>query len=184
MKRFIARGLIVALTALFSIFNNPMRIYPEIIKTNELEPLNAQMMMDILVKESRDERKEESLIITTEEAQMLMKIAQAEAGIDGREGMAMIMAVVLNRVKDERFPNDIEGVIFQIYKGNYQFSTIANGKYYDAIPDIECHLALADIEKGNYNNIDALYFENAKNSWQQNNCIYLVTVGHHRFYKN
>lgn len=112
-----------------------------------------------------------------------MKVAQAEAGIDGREGMAMIMAVVLNRLKDERFPNDIEGVIFHIYKGHYQFSTIADGKYYDAIPDIECHLALADIEMGEYDTVDAIYFENAEQSWQQSNCEYLGTVGHHRFYK-
>ena len=108
-----------------------------------------------------------------------MKIAMAEAGGDGKHGMAMVMAVVLNRVNNENFPNSIEEVIFQ----EHQFSPIADGRYEKAEPDVECHLALAEIERGEYDTVDALYFENASDSWQASNCEYLGTVGHHRFYK-
>ena len=160
----------------------PIKCIDGRIKT-EIGAIDAQIIMDNLVKESQVEHRQGDIGITYEEAQMLMKVAQAEAGIDGREGMAMVMAVVLNRLEDKRFPNDIEGIIFQIYKGQYQFSTIANGSYYDAEPDIECHLALADIEMGAYDTVDAIFFENAEQSWQQSNCEYLGTVGHHRFYK-
>jgi N-acetylmuramoyl-L-alanine amidase len=92
----------------------------------------------------------------------------------------MVMAVVLNRVADERFPDNVHDVIFA--KG--QFSPISDGRYYQVTPDVECHLALAEIECGKYDNIDALYFENATGSWQSEKCEYLYTVGHHRFYRD
>ena len=179
MKRFFVRGIIFVLTAQIWIFNDSLIIYPEEIEKSKIEPLDAQIIMDNLVKES-EVKPNEDYGITYDEAQMLMKIAMAEAEADGIEGKAMVMAVILNRVKDDRFPNTIEEVIFQ----EHQFSPISDGRYYKAEPDVECHLALAEIEMGNYSDIEALYFENAQESWQQNNCEYLYTVGHHRFYKN
>ena len=179
MKRVFVRGIICVLITLFSVYGNPLMIYPEDVKKVKFEPLDAQMIMDILVRQSESKRNDDSGI-TYDEAQMLMKIAMAEAEADGIEGKAMVMAVILNRVKDPRFPNTIEEVIFQ----EHQFSPISDGRYYDAVPDVECNLALAEIEKGTYNHIDALYFENANSSWQARNCEYLYTVGHHRFYKN
>lgn len=192
MKRVLAWGIIFAYLAFLGVLFYPAVNSSTEIKEVKFEPtekqiepskeISAQEIMDKLVTESQEERIK-GFEITYDEAQMLMKIAQAEAGIDGKQGMAMVMAVVLNRVEDKGFPDDIEGVIFQIYKGRYQFSTIADGKYYTAEPDNECHLALAEIEKGEYDTVDALYFENAEESWQASNCEYLGTVGHHRFYK-
>lgn len=192
MKRVVAWVIIIAYLAFLGFLLYPVTNSPSEIKEVEFEPMekqiepskeiSAQEIMDKLVTESQEKRIT-GFEITYDEAQMLMKIAQAEAGIDGKDGMAMVMAVVLNRVEDKGFPDDIEGVIFQIYKGRYQFSTISDGKYYTAEPDNECHLALAEIEKGEYDTVDALYFENAEESWQASNCEYLGTVGHHRFYK-
>lgn len=163
------------------------------IKTVEFEPLDAQKtdikiysveeIMNEIVRESKDERKPDTGF-TQEEAEMLMKIAMAEAEGEGVEGKAWVMAVVLNRVKDSRFPDTIEDVIFQKFKDKYQFSPIGDGRYFSAEPNLECHLALAEIEKNGCNGIDALYFENANASWQADNCEYVATVGHHRFYKN
>jgi N-acetylmuramoyl-L-alanine amidase len=152
----------------------------QMIKTVEKEPLNEQMMMDLLKIDTEDVRQDEDIYITYQEAQILKRIAMAEAGTEGIEGKAMVMQVVLNRVADERFPNTIKEVVFQ----KYQFSTIANGSYYEVEPDIECNLALADVEQRKYENIDALYFENAKSSWQERACEFVCKVGNHRFYKN
>lgn len=189
MKRVLAWGIIFAYLAFLGVL-----IYSAVnssteIKKAEFEPIekqiepykeiSAQEIMDKLVTESQEERIEE-FEITYDEAQMLMKIAMAEAESDGIQGKAMVMAVVLNRVEDDRFPDSIEEVIFQ----EHQFSPIADGRYYTAEPDVECHLALAEIERGEYDTVDALYFENASQSWQASNCEYLGTVGHHRFYKN
>lgn len=179
MKRACLLGIIFCLMRLFWIFSHPVNIYPNEIEKPKFEAIDAQIIMDNLVTESQVETKED-FCITYDEAQMLMKIAMAEAEGDGIEGKAMVMAVVLNRVNDERFPDNIEDVIFQ----DKQFSPVKDGRYEEAEPDVECHLALAEIEKGNYSDVEALYFENASDSWQARNCKYLYKVGHHRFYKN
>lgn len=189
MKKVLVWGIIIFNLVFFSQFNlykaNPSYESKEeacesIKGQNEpCEIANTQEIMNKLVKESEIEESTEEFEITYDEAQMLMKIAMAEAEIDGVEGQAMVMAVILNRVADERFPNTIEEVILQ----ENQFSPISDGRYFESVPDENSHLALAEIEKGNYKDIDALYFENASNSWQSKNCIYLGTVGHHRFYK-
>ena len=149
-----------------------------VIRKVEFEPLDAQIMMDKIVTESTDYNTDNNEI-TYDDAQLLMRIAMAEAESDGIEGKAMVMAVVLNRVKDQRFPDTVYEVITQ----DKQFSPIADGRFYSVEPDVECNLALAEIEKGNYSDVEALYFENAKASWQASKCTYLCKVGHHRFYK-
>lgn len=78
---------------------------------------------------------------TYEEAQLLMGIAQAEAGNQGTDGMWLVMSVVLNRVENEDFPNSIRKVIYQ----DHQFYTKGIGKT-EISP--ECHEALARIERG------------------------------------
>jgi N-acetylmuramoyl-L-alanine amidase len=189
VKRVLAWGIIFAYLAFLGVLFYPVVNSSTEIKEVKFEPIekqiepskeiNAQEIMDELVTESQEERIK-GFEITYDEAQMLMKIAMAEAESDGIRGKAMVMAVVLNRVEDDRFPDSIEEVIFQ----EHQFSPIADGRYEKAQPDVECHLALAEIERGEYDTVDALYFENASQSWQASNCEYLGTVGHHRFYKN
>lgn len=186
MKKIFMWGIFFVFSCLFEIFNHPLVNNPIEVKTTKFEAIeaqktiDAQTIMDNLVKESQEEHRQSDLGITYEEGQMLMKIAMAEAETDGVEGKAMVMAVILNRVNDDRFPDSVEGVIFQ----EGQFSPIADGRYKRAVPDVECNLALAEIEMGNYETVDALYFENAGACWQSKNCTYLGTVGHHKFYKN
>lgn len=79
------------------------------------------------------------------DAQLLMKVAQAEGGNQGVTGMRLIISVILNRVKSDQFPDTIREVVYQ--KG--QFSTVANGAIDRVEISPECHLALAEIEKGN-----------------------------------
>lgn len=190
MKKVLERGLwytylAISAVLIFQMVNPPseeIKVEFEPIEQQKevVETITEQEIMDNLVRESDIEKRVQGLEITYEEAQMLMKIAMAEAEADGVRGKAMVMAVVLNRVEDDRFPDSIEEVIFQ----EHQFSPIDDGRYEEAEPDVECHLALAEIERGEYDTVDALYFENASQSWQASNCEYLGTVGHHRFYKN
>lgn len=46
------------------------------------------------------------------ELDLLTRLAHHEAGNQGIDGMRRVVDVVLNRVDDNRFPNDIESVIF------------------------------------------------------------------------
>lgn len=116
---------------------------------------------------------------TYEEAQMLMRIAEAEAGNQGVEGMGMVMAVVLNRVKDDDFPNTIKDVIFQ----PRHFSSVSTGSYYKVKISPEAHEALADIEMGipydtSIVGFEAVYNGRSLEKWFR----YAYTIGGHDFY--
>ena len=76
-----------------------------------------------------------------DDAQLLMKIAEAEAGNQGSDGMWLIMSVVLNRVKSEAFPDSISSVIYQ----RSQFYAQGIGAT-ELTPEV--HEALARIEMG------------------------------------
>lgn len=116
---------------------------------------------------------------TYRDAQMLMRIAQAEAGDQGKEGMKVVMMVVLNRVADESFPNSIEGVIFQAH----QFQPVSDGRYYSVDISTEAHMALADIEKGEPLDENVVAFEITSNSKSlQRYFDYAYTLGAHDFY--
>ena len=83
--------------------------------------------------------------LTYEEAQLLMRIAEAEAGNQGEEGMWLVMSVVMNRVDNPEFPNLISDVIYQ----PHQFSSVLDG-HFEKVETFstEAHQALARIEQG------------------------------------
>lgn len=116
----------------------------------------------------------------------LLKISWAEAGNQDIEGKVLIMLVVMNRVKDPYFPDNVHDVIYQKYRGNYQFSTIPNGSFQSAPEDNEECLAALEMLKSNYDSSQgATYFESTKsyNSWHYRNLTFLFEHGDHWFYK-
>ena len=116
--------------------------------------------------------------VSYDDAQILMKMAQAEAGNQGVDGMALVMKTVLNRVYSESFPNTCYDVVSQ--KG--QFQSYANGIYENAIPSSECHLALAEIEMGMFENDTIVAFEIAGNRSLDKYFKYAFTYRGHDFY--
>ena len=110
----------------------------------------------------------------------LMRIAMAEAEGEGIYGKAAVMEVVLNRVDDSRYPNNVHDVLFQ----PGQFTTVTTGgRYWTSVPNEECAIALMLVE----GNIDfangALYFNSYNSCWQDNELTYLFKLGNHKFYK-
>lgn len=79
--------------------------------------------------------------LSYEDARLLMGIAEAEAGNQGPDGMWLVMSVVLNRVNNPEFPDNIHDVIY----AENQFYAEGIGKT-EISP--ECHEALARIERG------------------------------------
>ncbi len=63
--------------------------------------------------------------ITKEEEMLLQRIAEAEAGNQGADGMWLVMSVVMNRTESPDFPDSIEEVILQ----EHQFSSVTDGNY-------------------------------------------------------
>lgn len=123
-------------------------------------------------------KKNDCVEVTYEDAQCLMKIAQAEAGNQGVDGMALVMQTVLNRVEDDDFPNTVYEVISQ--KG--QFQSYANGTYVKAIPCVDCHLALAEVEMGMFSDDTVIAFEVAGTRSLDKYFMYAFTLGDHDFY--
>lgn len=120
-----------------------------------------------------------------EDAEMLMKIAMAEAEGESIEGKALVILVVLNRVWSGQFPDSIEAVIFQHYGDVWQFSPVAEGgRYWTTEPNEECAEALALVESGWDESQGAFYFESTgKDGWHSRNLEFLFEFGGHKFYR-
>jgi N-acetylmuramoyl-L-alanine amidase len=60
------------------------------------------------------------------DADLLARIVSAEARGEPYEGQVAVAAVLLNRVRDSRFPNTVAGVVYQ----THAFESVANGSIY------------------------------------------------------
>lgn len=116
-----------------------------------------------------------------EDAEILLRIAMAEAEGEGVEGKAYVMLVVLNRVWSDGFPGTIVEVVFQ----EGQFTPVNDeGRYWNVTPDEECYEAYDMILHGWDESEGALYFcTSGGSSWVEQNREYLYTVGNHNFYR-
>lgn len=74
--------------------------------------LNLDNINPINIKSSKQNKKE-VINITNEDLLLLSKLVTGEARGESYEGQVAVAAVVINRVKDPRFPNSIKDVIYQ-----------------------------------------------------------------------
>lgn len=72
--------------------------------------------------------------------EMLACCVEAEAGTQDKFGKRLVVDVILNRVRSDKFPNDIPSVITQ--KG--QFAVHANGAMYRIVPTEETYEAVRE----------------------------------------
>ncbi len=61
----------------------------------------------------QDLNKTRGIKITKAERELLARLVHAEAGAEPYEGQVAVASVVLNRLKDKRFPNTIRKIIYQ-----------------------------------------------------------------------
>jgi len=112
---------------------------------------------------------------------LLAKLTMVEAGYEGYEGQLAVANVILNRVKDPRFPDTIRDVI---YAGK-QFPPAHNGLLDEAEPNESVLKAVKDAFNGKNNVEDAVYFHNPRVSngpyWKSLETV--ATIGNHRFAK-
>ncbi len=116
---------------------------------------------------------------------VLCRIVQAEAGGEDMLGKQMVADVIINRVESPKFPNSVEGVVFQ----GTQFSPVQDGRYYSVKVTGETREAVDAALVGADSTGGALYFVNArkaaagKYSWFENSLAFCCEHGGHRFYK-
>lgn len=94
-----------------------------LIYSNELDT-NSNIKASPIQAKTVKQQKREVINITNEELLLLSKLVTGEARGESYEGQVAVAAVVINRVKDPRFPNTIKDVIYQ----KNAFSVVKNGR--------------------------------------------------------
>lgn len=136
---------------------------------------------DVLVNEN-------AIFLDDESKEILCRIVEAEAGNEDEKGRMLVANVVMNRVESSRFPNTVKGVVFQRSGGLYQFSPVANGRYYRVKVSEETRKAVDKVLRGKDDSRGALYFVNRYAasaeymSWFDRKCTALFSYGRHEFF--
>ncbi|WP_236838590.1 cell wall hydrolase [Caldalkalibacillus salinus] len=115
---------------------------------------------------------------TVEEIEMLAKLVYGEARGETFEGQVAVAAVAINRLHDDRFPNNMRGVIFE----PRAFTAVDDGQYYQA-PDKEAYRAVYYAIRGWDPSEGALFYFNpdvATSSWIWSR-DQIKTIGKHIF---
>lgn len=90
------------------------------------------------------ERTHDVQLMTKEDRALMMKVATAEGEDQGEDGMWLILSVIMNRVEDPDYPDNIHDVIYQ----PYQFTSILDKRAEEAEPTEACEMAMVRIEEG------------------------------------
>ena len=118
----------------------------------------------------------------TSDIQLLARAINGEARGEPYEGQVAIGAVILNRVKDSRFPNTIAGVIYQ----SGAFTAVTDGQINDPISEGSTVVKAARDAMNGWDPTDgAVYYFNpdtATNKWIWSRPL-IKTIGKHRFCK-
>lgn len=111
---------------------------------------------------------------------LLARLIYGEARGEPYIGQVAVGAVVLNRVKNSKFPNTIAGVIYQ----SGAFDVVADGQI-NMTPDATAKKAASDALNGWDPSYGSIYYFNpntATNSWIWSR-PHTITIGKHRFCK-
>ena len=109
---------------------------------------------------------------------LLAKLVHSEARGEVYVGQVAVAAVVLNRVRDSRFPNTIAGVIYQ----PWAFTAINDGQF-NLEPNQTSYQAAKDAMNGWDPTYGAVYYYNPKtatSSWIRSTKT-VTTIGRHVF---
>ena len=119
---------------------------------------------------------------STSDIQLMARAINGEARGEPYEGQVAVGAVILNRVKDSRFPNTISGVIYQAGA----FTAVADGQINVAIDQgSTVYKAAQDALNGWDPTGGCVYYFNpatATNKWIWSRPL-VKTIGKHRFCK-
>lgn len=126
------------------------------------------------------EQRKEVISITNEELLLLSKLITGEARGESYEGQLAVAAVVINRVKDSRFPDSIKDVIYQ----KNAFSVVNDGSI-NMQPTESAYKAAREALYGLDPTDEAIYFWNpdiATCKWIKTLDPYM-RIGNHVFAK-
>ena len=114
----------------------------------------------------------------------LSKIISAESAGEELSGKIAVGNVVLNRVRNEEYPNSIYEVIFDDENG-VQFTPVANGTINNPPTEESVMAAKICLEDYKLSDKEILFFLNPQistSTWVPDNRDYVMTIGRHDFY--
>ena len=144
---------------------------------------------DIYSLSKKDAKSSYVVDVSKKEIDMLERIVQAEAGGEDMVGKILVVNVILNRMADDSFPDNVEDVIFQNKKGEYQFSPVEDKSYWKVKVSDNTEEAVQRALEGEDYSEGALYFVAKKRTnkssarWFDENLKWLFKHGGHEFYK-
>jgi len=118
-------------------------------------------------------------VTRSDELELLARVIAAEAEGEPFEGQVAVGAVILNRVKDPRFPNTLSGVIYQ----PHAFESVTNGLVWRRTPSDEAYRAARAALNGWDPTYGAVFFWNPSkpvSSWIWTRQI-VARIGSHVF---
>lgn len=118
----------------------------------------------------------------------LLRIVEAEAGTEDIKGRVLIANVIMNRVKNEGFPNTITEVVWEYDNGVPQFSPTYDGSIHTVTVSDETKKAVRMAMEGTDYSEGALFFiqksaaEKQNVEWFERDLKKLFKHGCHEFY--
>jgi len=125
---------------------------------------------------------------TEQDIDALMRLVEAEAGGEDATGKLLVANVVLNRVRDVRFPDTIYEVIYQRNSKVTQFSPVASGRIDTVTVSDETREVVRRALRGEDVSKGALYFmarsaaEPESVCWFDKQLTLLFSYGGHDFF--
>ncbi len=136
----------------------------------------------ILIQKQKNTQVYAATSTSASNLQLIARAINGEARGEPYEGQVAVGAVILNRVKDSKFPNTVAGVIYQ--KG--AFTAVSDGQINQPIAEGSTVLKAAqDALNGWDPTGGAIYYFNpatATNKWIWSRPL-IKTIGKHRFCK-
>lgn len=129
-------------------------VVPVLVQAEGIDNLNSKENLNIEVELTMNKSKE-VVNITNDDLLLLSKLVTGEARGESYKGQVAVAAVVINRVKDSRFPNTIRDVIYQ----KNAFSVINDGSI-NMKPTESAYKAVQDALYGMDPTSESIYFWN------------------------
>lgn len=129
---------------------------------------------------SSSSSKSSSSSVNSSSLNLISRFVYAEARGEPYKGQVAVAAVILNRVRDNRFPNTVSGVVYQ----SGAFTCVSDGQI-NLTPNDSAKKAAQDAMNGWDPTYGAVYYFNpntATNKWIWSRPM-TVTIGKHRFCK-
>ncbi|MBQ9625386.1 MAG: cell wall hydrolase [Clostridia bacterium] len=151
-------------------------------KQTKATKANSGVNTKVLKKANEQEFKTtmaEPLNFSDEDIELLCKICHAESRGESTKGQMAVANVVINRMKSERFPNTVSGVVYQ--KG--QFQPVSSKSFAATVPSEKVRESVRRVLNGErVVEDDVLYFKSVSCKVQWKKLKLRTQIGNHLFY--